>query len=323
VRLSELPPQASLERAEAERHGVRGIIVLPLLFGRRVLGAIGFHAVRSELEWEGEREAILRIAGEMIVGVLQHRRARDQLAEQSRSLEESVVALEKTNAELQQFAHVASHDLQEPLRSISSFSSLLSERYLGRLDASADEYLGYLRNAANRMHELVTGLLGYSGMSRAGSVFEPLATGEVLNAALANLKPEMEHSGAEILTGKMPAVLGDRGQLALVFQHLLENALKFRGPMEPRITVAAERAAEFWEFSVKDNGIGIEPRHFDRIFQPFARLHAAGKYAGTGIGLAICRRVIERHGGRLWVESDGARGSTFKFTLPALDERLL
>lgn len=318
-RLDAWPPQAAAERAEAERHGARSTFSLPLLFGRRVLGAIGVHGVRSELEWSGETETILRITGAMIVGVLQHRRARDQLAEQSRSLEDSVAALEKSNAELEQFAHVASHDLQEPLRSISSFSSLLSERYHGRLDASADEYLGFLRTAANRMHELVTRLLGYSGLARAGSVFEPLDAGEVLTEALFNLKKDIAGAGAEILTDAMPTIQGDRGQLVQVFQHLLDNALKFRGPLAPRIVFEVTRMSELWEFAMRDNGIGIESRHHQRIFQPFARLHAVGRYAGTGIGLAICRRVIERHGGQIRVESDGVHGSTFRFTLPAAE----
>ena len=316
-RLADLPPAAAPEVRSAELMGARSLLVLPLVFGDRVLGAIGFHAVRRELRWNADRVAVLRMVGEMIVGVLVHRHAAEELAAQKRSLEASVAALERSNTELQHFAYVASHDLQEPLRSISSFSSLLAERYRGRLDEKADEYVSYLRGAATRMHDMITGLLSYSRLDARALPFERCDVRAVIDAALANLRASIDESGATVEILSAPAVDGDPSQLLQLFQNLIGNAIKFHNAEKPHVTVDARWSDTAWEFSVADNGIGVEPRHAERIFQPFTRLHTPEQYPGTGIGLAVCRRIVERHHGRIWVEPNRPHGSVFRFTLPA------
>jgi signal transduction histidine kinase len=314
--LAELPPEAAAERAEARRQGAKSLLVLPLIYGRQVLGAIGFHAVREEMQLDEERVASLRMVGEMILGVLIHRRTSAELARQRRSLEASVAALEKSNTELQQFAYVASHDLQEPLRSISSFSSLLAARCAGREDARAEEYVHYLKAAAARMHALITNLLDYSRLDASAKAFVTCDPAEIVDSAVQNLRASIDEIGATVTVAPLPPVQGDPSQLLQLFQNLIGNALKFQAGGAPEVTISAERCEGHWLFSVADNGIGIEPRHAQRIFQVFTRLHAQDQYPGTGIGLAVCRRIVDRHRGRIWVEPNRPHGSVFLFTLP-------
>jgi len=224
--------------------------------------------------------------------------------------------LKRSNTELEQFAYMASHDLQEPLRMVSSYMQLLSRRYQGKLDADADEFIAFAVDGAKRMQNLINDMLAFSRVTTKGREFKPVEADAALKVALANLRAAIEDSRANVTSDPLPVVNADSGQLAQLFQNLIGNAIKFRGKEPPRIHVSAERRAKEWEFSVQDNGIGIEPQHLERIFVIFQRLHTAAEFPGTGIGLAICKKIAERHGGRLWVTSEPGVGSAFHFTIP-------
>lgn len=245
-----------------------------------------------------------------IVDITERKRAENELARQAQELARS-------NAELQEFAYVTSHDLQEPLRAVAGFMQLLQSRYQGKLDARADQYIQHAVDGARRMRNLIDDLLLYSRVGTRGKPFEPINCEAVLDDALANLAVAMRESAAAVTRDPLPVVLGDATQLTQVFQNLIGNAIKFRGEGRPMIHVGARRVASGqWELTLRDNGIGIDPQYFERIFRVFQRLHTRTEYPGTGVGLAICKKVIERHGGRIWVESAPGCGSTFHFTLP-------
>ena len=234
------------------------------------------------------------------------------------ALARSAEEMERSNEELQRFAYVASHDLQEPLRSIVSFSQLLERRYKGKLDTDADEFITFIVEGGARMQQLIMDLLQLSRVETKAKPLVPTDAGEVVADALRLLETPIREAGATITVGDMPVVMADAAQLAQVFTNLVSNALKYRRPdVPPEVRISAERAGKFWRFSVADNGIGIEAEYFDRIFVIFQRLHTREEYAGTGIGLAVVRKIVERHGGRVGVESTLGQGSTFFFTLPA------
>ena len=225
--------------------------------------------------------------------------------------------LRRANSDLEQFAYSASHDLQEPLRQIAIYSQLLGRRYAAQLDGKASEYLGYCIEGAQRMEMLIRDLLAYSQATKSSALPDELVdTNEVLEAVLKNLSTTIQETGAVLTVAHLPKVRGDRVPLIHVFQNLISNALKYRGKELPKVNISAEESEGSWRFAVRDNGIGIPKAYHDQIFGLFKRLHDRNEYPGTGIGLAICQKVVERYGGRIWVESEGRQGSTFFFTLP-------
>jgi PAS domain S-box-containing protein len=234
-------------------------------------------------------------------------------------LQDLLKDLERSNEELKQFAYVSSHDLQEPLRTIASFTQLLERRYKGKFDKDADEFMEYIVEAAKRMQRMILDLLEYSRVSTNNGEFEEIDTTEVLDGALFNLRGAIENNKAVITHNDLPAVTADKSQLIKVFQNLIANAIKFKKEDEPpKIHVSARKDLQKnqYIFSVQDNGIGMDPQYAERIFTLFQRLHTRDEYQGTGIGLSVAKRIVERHGGRIWVESELGKGSTFYFSLP-------
>jgi len=224
--------------------------------------------------------------------------------------------LAHSNRELEQFAYVASHDLQEPLRMVASYTQLLARRYKDKLDADANEFIHYAVDGATRMQALIIDLLTLSRVGTHGKPIELCESKVALDRALANLRLAIEESGASVTCDSMPMLTADVSQLTQLFQNLVGNALKFRGEMSPVVHVGVEKKEHEWQFSVRDNGIGIAPEFFERIFVIFQRLHGKHEYPGTGIGLSVCKKIVERHSGKIWIESAPGKGTTFYFTLP-------
>jgi signal transduction histidine kinase len=238
-------------------------------------------------------------------------------AELERRVQERTAELSRTNDELRQFAYVASHDLQEPLRTVGSYAQLLARRYKGKLGTDADEFISYMVGGVNRMHTLLNDMLAFSRVTQTQN--KPLSTESldaVLAASLMNLELSIREAGAEVTHDPLPSVYCDETQIAQVFQNLIGNAIKYRTDQPPRVHVWADEGDTEWIISVRDNGMGVDPQYHDRIFGIFKRLHGR-ELPGTGMGLAICKRIIERHNGRIWVESEAGKGATFRFTLPA------
>jgi light-regulated signal transduction histidine kinase (bacteriophytochrome) len=265
--------------------------------------------VRSNfLEFEGQEYNVKSVAD-----ITDRKRAEEYSAQQN-------AELGRSNSELEQFAYVASHDLQEPLRMVSSYCGLLARRYKGKLDKDADEFIDFAVDGATRMKHLIDDLLLYSRVGRRDKPFTPINSTDSVRAAVANLEVAIGEAHALITCDPLPMVFADFGQLTQVFQNLIGNALKFRGDQDARIHVSARCLSESndpsqWEFSVQDNGIGIEQQFDERVFVIFQRLHTREQYPGNGMGLAITKKIIERHGGRIWLESKPAAGTTFFFTL--------
>ncbi len=294
---------------EFQLEGIQSLLYVPLIAGGTVVGFVGCDAVRTAKTWTEDHIALLRIVGEIFVTAIERRRFEQEL-------ELRAADLARSNAELEQFAYVASHDLQEPLRAVTGYTQLLARRYSGQLDAKADEYIAFAVEGATRMQQLIKDLLMYSRVGTRGKELEPVDFLTVFQAAVANLEVAVAESGATLTHGDLPTVKGDFTQLAQLLQNLLSNALKYRSDQAPVIHVSAQQQNGNMRFSVRDNGIGIDPKYSDRIFQLFQRLHTRDEYPGTGIGLAICKKIVERHGGRIWVESAPGQGSTFYFTIP-------
>ncbi len=249
--------------------------------------------------------------------ITERKRAEEKIRKLNDELERRVEELARSNAELEQFAYIASHDLQEPLRMVAAYTQLIAERYRGRLDENADKFIGYASEGALRMQSLIQDLLTFSRVGRHGCA--RVDCDAVMEEILLSLRPAIEESGAAVTHGPLPALWADRSQMTQVLQNLIGNAIKFSGTEPPAISVQAEKTGDHWLFSVSDNGIGIAPEHAQSIFVVFQRLHTRTEYPGNGIGLAICKKIVERRGGRIWVESQAGRGSTFKFTMPCDD----
>ncbi len=278
----------------------------PLMADDRVVGVMAMFGT-SALS-DDTLHALAGIADVIAQGIVR-RRAEAELEERARDLARS-------NEDLEQFAYVASHDLQEPLRMVSSYVQLLARRYRGKLDGDADEFIAFAVEGVTRMQRLINDLLSFSRVGRRGKEFDRIEMMRVVALAESNLRAAIVESAAEITCDPLPEVLGDEGQLTQLFQNLIGNAVKFRGTEPPRIHVSVRRESGEWVFAVKDNGIGIDPQYFERIFVIFQRLNAREDYPGTGIGLPLCKKIVERHGGRIWVESSPGQGTKVSFALP-------
>ncbi|MDQ3728847.1 MAG: ATP-binding protein [Actinomycetota bacterium] len=313
---------ANFPRAHAaEGVGINAAFAFPILIEESVVGVVEFFSpTLSEPD-----ERLLELAGQVglqLGRVIERDRHAREIARRSEELSRYATELEHANDELKEFAYVASHDLTEPLRTISGFVQLLKKRYEGQLDESADEFIGFIVDGTERMQSLIEGLLSYSRTGRSELVATRVDLNNTLNRAIGALAASISEAGAEVETGDLPVVGGDATQLGRLFENLISNGVKFRGDRAPRIKVGAEMKGGAWHVFVSDNGIGIDERHRERIFNVFQRLHGVGEYPGTGIGLSICKKVVERHGGRIWVEETPGGGSTFKFVLPELGDEV-
>jgi light-regulated signal transduction histidine kinase (bacteriophytochrome) len=284
--------------------------------GRAIAAAIEFQGMRhdgSEFPLEITLSVLHSDEGPLIAVAIREITVRK--AAEARLLQ-TVAELNRSNEELGQFAYIASHDLQEPLRMVASYTQLLSRRYKGKLDADADEFIGYAVDGANRMQRLIQDLLLYSRVGTAAKSLINTSSERALEYAITNLRGAIEDSGALVTHDPLPQVLADEGQLVQLFQNLVGNAIKYQSPGVPRVHISSARTGTSkWTFSIKDNGLGIDSKYFERIFGMFQRLHKREDYAGTGIGLAICKKIVERHGSTISVESEPGRGSTFRFAL--------
>ncbi|MBD1936703.1 PAS domain S-box protein [Microcoleus sp. FACHB-68] len=318
--LAELPPEARAEKAECELEGIQSMLNVSLVAGGEVVGFMGCDSAHPHKTWTEDHITLLRIVGEIIVTAMERRRAQEEKTQLIASLQERAADLARSNAELEQFAYVASHDLQEPLRAVTGYTQLLARRYSGQLDTKADEYIAFAVEGATRMQKLIQDLLLFSRVGRRGKAFGPVNLGNVLTTAVANLQVAITENNATITHSELPTVKGDPTQLVQLLQNIISNAIKYRSSGPPIIHVSAQRQDEQWQLSICDNGIGIDLKYAERIFLVFQRLHTREEYPGTGIGLAICQKIVERHGGRIWVDSRLAEGSTFYFTIPDAKE---
>lgn len=297
-----------------------------------------------EVKLDGPRE-LVRVAQDveamrtyLVAALTSALQSREVLRSQTQQLEEQAANLRRSNSELEQFAYVASHDLQEPLRKVASFCQMLQRRYGGQLDERADQYISFAVDGAKRMQRLINDLLAFSRVGRTTGEFVPVDLNAALAIATESLQNAVDEAEARIEVEPLPTVSGNPTLLAQVLQNLLGNAIKFRGEKPPHIAISVKKtklenpegqlspdaaATDMWEFSCQDNGIGIEPQYADRIFVIFQRLHTTQEYAGTGIGLALCRKIIEHHGGRMWLDTTSSAGTTMKWSLPVLAEEPL
>jgi signal transduction histidine kinase len=287
---------------------VRGAFAFPVLVQGQVVAVLEFFSQRVE-EPDEELLTVMANVGAQLGQVVERTRAQQEIARKTEDLARS-------NAELEQFAYVASHDLQEPLRMVASFTQLLARRYQGKLDAEAEEFIGFAVDGAQRMQTLILDLLSYSRLSIKGQAPQRIDAASACEAALSQLRQSIKEKNAIVTVEPLPTVVGYSTQLTQLFQNLIGNALKYCNRQQPEVHVSAAANPDHWVFSVRDNGIGIEPQYFERIFQMFKRLHTREQYSGTGIGLALCKKIVARHRGQIWVESQPGQGSNFHFTIP-------
>ncbi len=269
------------------------------------------------------KDSLVRLPS-AVLAALKEKRLRDERKQAQEELAQKVEELARSNRDLEQFAYVTSHDLQEPLRMVASYVQLLSERYHGKLDENADKYIQYAVEGAMRLQALIHDLLEFSRVGRNGPNWQLIDCNLTVAQAIANLGAAIQENGAVVTLGPLPALMADGSQLMQLFQNLIGNAVKFRGAETPAIHISAEKKKSTeWLFSVTDNGIGIAPEHAEMIFIIFKRLHGRTEYPGNGIGLSICKKIVEFHGGRIWAVSQPGHGTSFQFTLPirAIDEK--
>ncbi len=293
----------------------RSELALPLVSRGEVIGALTIQSTQ-EAAFSDEDIAVLQTMADQLANAIVNARLYEQAQQE---IAERKQAEEALDAELEQFFYVASHHLQEPLRMVVSYVQLLEQRYKDQLDDEAHEFISYAVAGATRIKMLINDVLAFSRVTTRAQPFTPTDVSAILNRMLDNLKTITQEIDAVVTLDDMPTVMADGEQLRQVFQHLILNAIQFRSERPLEIYIGAEHAEDAWVFSVCDNGIGIEPQYFDRIFLIFQRLHRADEYPGTGIGLAVCKKIVERHGGRIWVESEPGTGSTFYFTIPERD----
>jgi len=301
----------------------RSVAWIPIEARVNVVGVMGISA-STPIPFSPREVGFLEAIGNVIGVAVVNARLFEEVTVSKREMEKAnnalalqAIDLERSNAELEQFAYVASHDLQEPLRMITGYTQLLAKRYGDKLDQDANEYIDYAVDGAKRMQRLIHDLLGYSRVGTRGKGFVPTDCQAIVAETLRTLQPAIQESAATIAYDSLPTVMGDADQLPQLFQNLIGNAIKYRDSKSPSVQVSCKHEGEHWLFSVRDNGIGIDPQYANRIFVIFQRLHGRDKYAGTGIGLAVCKKIVERHGGKIWVESELGKGATFYFTIAA------
>ncbi|WP_020670795.1 HAMP domain-containing histidine kinase [Amycolatopsis nigrescens] len=296
--------------------GFRRTVARPLLHLAGEVRAVTDHDIHRQVEGGGPRE-LMELAAD--IEAMRRRIVAEvsELHDAHELLDTRTQELQRSNSDLEQFAYVASHDLQEPLRKVASFCQLLQRRYQGQLDERGEQYIEFAVDGAKRMQALINDLLSFSRVGRRSGEFRVVDADELAETAIGNLEQVIEESGATVTHDELPRVRGEVTLLTAVFQNLVNNALKFRGERVPEVHIGVRREDTEWKFSVTDNGIGIEPEYAERIFVIFQRLHAKSAYPGTGIGLALCRRIVEYHGGRIWLDStDSGEPTRFCFTLP-------
>ncbi|MBM4298778.1 MAG: GAF domain-containing protein, partial [Deltaproteobacteria bacterium] len=303
--------------------GFRSCAFLPLKVRGEVRGIVHLASCEPGHFTHEQEKRLMAIAHQMGVAIENRelfdkvRATNDSLELTNQKLDQQTRALLRSNAELEQFAYVASHDLQEPLRMITGYTQLLAKRYGDKLGQDAGQFIGFMVDGAKRMRQLIEDILTYSRVDRRGKPLVACEVGPLLDQTLATLQLAIEESGAVVTHDELPKVHADPGQIVQLLQNLLGNAIKYHGDAPPRVHISCQRRGADWLFAVKDNGIGIEAQYAERVFIIFQRLHTREEYEGTGIGLAVCKKIVDRHGGRIWLESTPGQGATFFFTLPA------
>ena len=290
--------------------GFPSIVLAPLIYRRQLFGVLNARSSKLNAYTEEDSEVLSRVASQITPAIASSLLYADIVRTQG--------DLARSNSDLEQFAYAASHDLQEPLRTITSYLGLVKDRYSESLDETAQEFIDYAVDGAERMRTLINDLLEYSRVNVQEKPLESVSCDDALELAIRSLNQAIVRNGADIQTSPLPVVIGDESQLHRLFQNLLSNALKFRGDKSPVIRVWAELQGDEWVFAVKDNGIGIAPEYREKVFGMFSRLHSRAQYEGTGVGLALCSKIAQRHGGRIWVESDVGKGATFRFNIPVV-----
>ena len=311
----QIDPRFKPWREEALKRGYSSSIVLPLISDDKVFGALNIYSKETNPFSEEEKMLLKELADDISYGItsLRYRTAHDKA---EKALRKSFKEVERSNAELEQFAYVTSHDLREPLRMISSFLQLLERRYKDQLDQDANEFIGYAVDGAKRLDAMINDILIYSRVANKEKKFTHVHCDKVLDEAYLNLKTSIEETNAEILNDPLPTIMIDEHLMIQLFQNLIGNAIKYRSENKPKIYISSYKEEKQWLFSVKDNGIGISQEYLEKIFTIFQRLHTNEEYDGTGIGLAIAQKIVHQHGGDIWAESELGEGSTFYFTIP-------